>query len=198
MNRLPLLLLLAALSSSLAAPPAQACSCSPKGPPEAALASETAVFVGEVVEMDSRNLHASWDLLKGLGRKLREVLGGRESDETELEERRSLRAWLRVTEAFKGANKGQLVLVRTGYFEEECGFEFQPLKVYLVYAWAESDFQVSWCSRTRAIARAEADLEALRGLVREDLPGEVLDPPPSCNKATGRRARTSESSRISK
>lgn len=164
MRRLGFAWLTSALLMPLWASQAHTCSCMPDPPAEEAFAKATLVFVGKVVAMDSRSRRAAEETLSTLWRAFWDKLLRREAREDVDGENRLLRVWLEVSETFKGAHFGDLAQVRTGFFEDECGFEFQPGREYLVYGSGKEGLRVSWCSRTRRLDEAEADLAVLRGL----------------------------------
>jgi hypothetical protein len=120
----------------VAARPAEACRCMPPAPPAEALAAVDAVFVGQVAEV--KTVDAT-----GTGR---------------------VEVVLEVEEWFKGG-RGPRAEVITAASSAACGFTFTQGRSYLVYAGQrdEGTLQVSLCSRTRPLERADEDLAVLRG-----------------------------------
>src|SRR5215207_4624179 len=126
---------------------ASACSCailgnSPQERAEIALKESTAVFAGEVVEIDrpspSRPIRSSID---------------------------PVTVSFRISESWKGPERDMLK-VRTPVSGVSCGYKFRAGESYLVYA-SEALFvegeglEVSSCSETKPLSEASADLEAL-------------------------------------
>jgi len=122
---------------------ASACSCailgnSPEERAEIALKESTAVFSGEVLDVE-----------KG---PLTRMLGFRIP---------SSRVTLRISEVWKGPQQETLE-VRTPSQGGACGYSFSEGREYLVYAYGkEEPFQTDLCSETKPLSKASADLEAL-------------------------------------
>jgi hypothetical protein len=116
----------------LAASPAIACKCLPKPSPNEAMAEATAVFSGVVKSLAT------------------------EGGETFV--------ILQVSGTWKGA-ASQSIEVRTASSDEECGADFAVGESYLVYAYPKSrapaEIVTTRCTRTRPMAEAAPDLNAL-------------------------------------
>ena len=113
---------------------------SPEERAERALKESTAVFAGEVVEIDrpSLPLKSSID---------------------------PVTVTFRVSESWKGPERGMLK-VRTPVSGVSCGYSFRSGESYLVYASEASivegeGLEVLLCSETKPLSEASADLEAL-------------------------------------
>jgi len=78
---------------------------------------------------------------------------------------RPRRVVVRVTERWKGAETGRVV-VRTGMGGGDCGYPFRRGREYLIYAHAASDsvLVAGLCGRTSEVEHAEEDLRELRAL----------------------------------
>jgi hypothetical protein len=124
---------------------ASACSCailgnSPEERAEIALKESTAVFSGEVLDVEKG------PLTRMLG------LGFRTP---------SSRVTLRISEVWKGPQRETLE-VSTPSQGGACGYSFSEGQKYLVYASGkEETFQTHLCSETKPLSKASADLEAL-------------------------------------
>jgi len=122
---------------------ASACSCailgnSPEERAEIALKESTAVFSGEVLDVE-----------KG---PLTRMLGFRIP---------SSRVTLRISEVWKGPQRETLE-VSTPRDGASCGYSFSEGRKYLVYAYGkEEHFQTDLCSETKPLSEASAHLEAL-------------------------------------
>lgn len=134
---------LASIGAAMVAPGcAHACSCAgPAGSPqrvaEQALSGSSAVFSGEVVDID-------WPLLP--------VSSAAPETVT-----------FRVSEVWKGPERRTLE-VKTAVSDVSCGYPFDAGESYLVYAYDDGTGDVasaSLCSSTKALSDAGADLEAL-------------------------------------
>lgn len=131
------------IGAAMAAPGcAHACSCGmPAGSPERvaeqALSGSSAVFSGEVVDID-------WPLLP--------VSSAAPETVT-----------FRVSEVWKGPERRTLE-VKTAVSDASCGYPFDAGESYLVYAYDDGAGGVasaSLCSSTKPLSDAGADLEAL-------------------------------------
>ena len=114
-----------------------ACTCTEDPSPSEAFAASDVVFTGRV---------ASIELIDPYGQGWYEKIVSLEK----------LDCWKGVLE--------DTVVVRTGFDEGVCGYEFQVAEEYLVYAvYAPSaqDLYTGICTRTQALAWADADLDAL-------------------------------------
>jgi len=125
-----------------------ACSCGQSRPSCQATWEASAVFVGEVVNVQIVEPPSGYDPLTG------PFLPTRVS--------------LKVVEKFRG-EIGQTVDVSTGTGNSDCGYTFAARTSYLVYAYATSLGQLAAtvCSRTRQVDQAAADLAYLRGPARQ-------------------------------
>ncbi len=98
-----------------------------------------------------------------------QVLGGEAKDRMTLEVR------LAVERRWKGAESEEIT-VRTATSGAACGFSFTEGERYLVYGYEhEGVLQVSLCSRTAPLDRAEEDIEALDREVGQ-APSETRQP----------------------
>jgi hypothetical protein len=118
---------------------ADACSCGMSGMPCDAAWRADAVFVGNVVSIETSTVPAG-------------VLRGRRVD-------------LAVVEAFRGLQLSE-VTVYTGYSGTDCGYPFAMGESFVVYAHRtpEGHLTTSICSRTRPVSSAVDDLAYLRSL----------------------------------
>jgi hypothetical protein len=129
---------------AIPASPAQACSCLMPGPPQEEMEQAAAVFAGSVVNLQEPS---SWTVSSA----------------------DPVYVTFQVTRIWKGPLENSLV-VETARDSASCGYEFEPARDYLVYAYAgENGLQVSLCSRTIPLDAAGEDLAAL---------GEGVTPPP--------------------
>lgn len=113
-----------------------ACSCAPSGSPEEELRQATAVFTGQVVQIDQRNrlVTSSFD---------------------------PIQVTFQVTEVWKGPEQAVLN-VSTPRGGASCGYPFESGKEYLVYAQgSETNLEVWLCSRTTPLTIAAGDLSIL-------------------------------------
>jgi hypothetical protein len=124
---------------------ASACSCailgnSPEERAKIALKESTAVFSGEVLDVE-----------KG---PLTRMLGFRTP---------SSRVTLRISEMWKGPQRETLE-VSTPRDGASCGYSFSEGQKYLVYAYGkEEPFQTDLCSETKPLSKAGAHLQVLGG-----------------------------------
>lgn len=115
----------------------QACSCLPPSPPLIAAEEVDLVFAGEVQSIEELEPGVPFS---------------------------SLQVTFGVSELFVGERSMSEVQVQTASDGALCGFGFRVEESYLVYARENRDgFGTGLCDRTRALSRAEEDLEALRG-----------------------------------
>jgi protocatechuate 3,4-dioxygenase beta subunit len=148
MSRRALLLTLASLLVTLvSAARADACTCMMPGPPCQAFGEASAVFVGTVTGVRTREAKS-------------------------VEAARAEVNWwpvvvkFSVVQPFHGV-EGAEVLVMTGSGGGDCGYQFRRGESYLVYAHGGRDgkpFSASICSRTQPLSQAAEDLEFLRGV----------------------------------
>jgi hypothetical protein len=126
---------------------ARACDCSDSGPPCRAFVNTQAIFIGKVVRLGTLATKLpSGDIVN------------------------YILATFEVERSFRGVN-GAIVEVVTEDVGGQCGFEFKQGQRYLVYANAfpaAGKLYAGICSRTRAIAEADEDLEYLN---HKDDPG---------------------------
>jgi hypothetical protein len=113
---------------------AVACSCMMPPPPPKALEQAAAVFSGKVTKIDANQGHRKTITLS-------------------------------VDRTWKGIDT-ETVTLTTGSGGGDCGYGFKDGEAYLVYAYRGGDEEngplgTSICSRTRPIADAKEDLEAL-------------------------------------
>ena len=137
-------LLLVALAASVCLPLlvpgcAFACSCaslagSPQERAEGAYSGATAVFAGEVIDVD--------------GPPLAPVMSSGDP----------VVVTFRASGVWKGP-KRETLEVSTAMSGASCGYEFRTGEEYLVYA--SEGLQVSLCGETKPLSEADADLEAL-------------------------------------
>lgn len=130
---LHLLLVSAALAAAPCEPAAARCSCLPPPPPREALARADAVFAGTVLSVEER---------RGEGGMA------------------TLAVRIAPTRRWKGA-AADTVTVHTPDNSAACGVAFTPGEAYLVYASGADELGVNLCSRTRPLAGAEDEVEAL-------------------------------------
>ena len=164
----------ALLVASSTAPEASACatcSCRPKQP-RVARDSAQGVFSGRVIALSDRPVPSPDTSLRGAARRDAEIAYLGRADER-------LRVTIEVYRVWKGAFGTQADV----YTANECcicGFAFELGKEYLVYAYRPRSgrLHTSICSRTRAIAQAEADLEALGPGMPPDSAGADSARPP--------------------
>lgn len=123
---------------------ALACSCAAPATPADALARSSATFVGHVIDIDKSFLDSLGLTRSGL------------HDVT-----------FRVERAWKGA-LGDTVVIRTRLTGESCGYRFEIGRDYLVYATGEPALITGICTGTRPAEGAEAELEALDQLARQE------------------------------
>jgi hypothetical protein len=118
---------------------ADACSCAMSGMPCDAAWRADAVFVGNVVSIETLTVPAG-------------VLRGRRVD-------------LAVVEAFRGLQLSE-VTVYTGYGGADCGYPFVMGESFVVYAYRtpEGHLTTGICARTRPVSNAPEDLAYLRSL----------------------------------
>ncbi|MET0625667.1 MAG: carboxypeptidase regulatory-like domain-containing protein [Pyrinomonadaceae bacterium] len=148
MSRRTLLLTLASLLVTLvSAARAEACTCMVPGPPCQAFGAASAVFVGTVTAVRTREAKS-------------------------VEAARAEIDWspvvvkFSVLQPFHGV-EGAEVEVSTGRGGGDCGYQFRRGESYLVYAHGGRDgktLTASTCSRTQPISQAAEDLEFLRAL----------------------------------
>jgi hypothetical protein len=120
----------------MAPPPAFACSCMPSESVATERDRATAVFAGEVTEMDAPGglLISSAD---------------------------PVQVTFNVSQVWKGPQQPTITLT-TPRESASCGVHFETGAAYLVYAvGSEDELQVFLCSRTAPLAGATADLTAL-------------------------------------
>jgi hypothetical protein len=130
-----LVLLLLALAGTLRSASAQACSCVTQTR-EQAFESAAAVFEGRVTEIT----RSKPDAENGSGRLLVSML---------------------VVRAWKGVEVERVTVLTAGD-GAACGYGFRQGESYLVYAYqGGAQPKVSLCSRTRPVAEAGEDLDAL-------------------------------------
>lgn len=113
-----------------------ACSCIQPTSPKEALKQSTAVFVGEVIDIDvsSGIVISSADLVKVI---------------------------FEVSKIWKGPDYKTLILT-TARDGVSCGYSFEQGKEYIVYARGKGKkLNVSLCSRTKLLANAQEDIEEL-------------------------------------
>ena len=118
---------------------ASACSCAlPPGDQkeraERALASSEAVFSGEVAAIE------------------KEAATSRHPG--------TATVTLRVSESWKGP-EGAMLEVKSPVGGSACGYPFKEGQEYLVYASGRRDLEVSLCSETKPLSKADADLAVL-------------------------------------
>lgn len=112
---------------------AAACSCLAPGPPAQELAAADAVFSGKVVSLEP--------FTEGFGK---------------------VRVTFELAAVWKGLPEGDRVTLTTAADSATCGYPFEDGVSYLVYAYGEGDdLTATLCSRTRPLADADEDLEAL-------------------------------------
>ncbi|NJN53950.1 MAG: hypothetical protein HC804_03850 [Anaerolineae bacterium] len=120
----------------LAPPQAFACSCMPSESVEAGVDMATAVFAGEVTQIDAPGgvIISSAD---------------------------PVQVTFQVSQVWKGAVQ-QTITITTPRESASCGHEFIEGQAYLVYAnGSEDDLQVFLCSRTASLGDASSDLATL-------------------------------------
>jgi hypothetical protein len=151
-----------------AAAEALACKCAwdPDAPPEgspaavaADLESSDAVFTATVLGRQS------WArLLLRVPRYLFLSRGERELTDEQEDRMFRRKVWLRVEEAFKGAEPGRTVLF-TGWGVGDCGYRFRRGDRYLVYASeSEGELWTGICHSTKPLEEAGSELSILRRL----------------------------------
>ena len=119
----------------MAPDPAYACSCAENPPPLEALERSAVVFAGRVVSLKTlERLDDTWSSL----------------DPVTVE--------FEVSRVWKGQDY-QTTYLTTARSGASCGFTFVEGEEYLVYS--HNATTVSLCSRTRSMAEAEEDLQAL-------------------------------------
>lgn len=113
-----------------------ACSCVQLDSPLTSLNESTAVFAGQVTDIDI-------------------------SDGITFSSADPMKATFNVAQSWKGLVEKNTT-VSTARSSASCGFDFETGREYLVYAYGnDNDLQVSLCSRTNLLARAGDDLSAL-------------------------------------
>ena len=149
--------------------PADACSCAPPWPTDAAFDRADAVFTAMAIDVPAFPSETSIRIYRLLD-EVDDLLGTGFADHD----------WDRpvvfeVDASWKGVHTTRAV-IRTGYGAGDCGVAFVEGNRYLVYAvlW-EGDLHTSICSRTTRLHRAHEDLGALatRGQLT------LSDPPPT-------------------
>lgn len=146
---------------------ASACSCAalPGTPQERAgkaLSGSTAVFSGEVVELekpppDTEMVEGTWLTVMVMGG------GGEEATVT-----------LRVSEVWKGPRRQTVTVSTEADSGMGCGYPFEKGREYLVYATGD-DPSVNLCSETKPLSEARADLEALGNGASPEYGGALSD-----------------------
>ena len=137
---------------------AHACSCMAPESPELEMEKFQAVFSGKVTEIEET--HPSEPLFSSSD----PVLVTFEVD----------RIWKGLDE------KNSTMIVTTSASSASCGFYFQEHVEYVVYAYqhdADSELQVSLCSRTNTVENATEDLEKLGEGIMVQANETILLPP---------------------
>jgi hypothetical protein len=125
--------------------------------PDCASACTCAVWPGSQQEQAERALNQSTAVFSG------EVLDVEERPPTSMFGIRMLSSGvtLRASEVWKGPQRETLE-VHTPRHGASCGYPFKEGQEYLVYAYGkEAPFKVDLCSETKLLSEASADLEAL-------------------------------------
>jgi hypothetical protein len=127
-------------------PDAEGCSCARQGPACEDYWSTAVVFRGRV-----------------------ESIGPVQTADETLEKFRTIR--FTVLESFKGVSVSS-VEVRTAVGGATCGYRFAGGREYLVYAAVDASgaLATSVCTRTRPVAKAQADLDHARGIATGGVP----------------------------
>ena len=136
--------LLVALAGALLTPAAQACDCSPPGPPCVAFPQTSTVFAGRVTQISDLPIPEGTPKNK-VGWRYRLVR-------------------FDVDESFRGQQR-KFVEVTTGFGAGDCGVLFEMGGRYLVYADDAPQIgrlYTSICSRTKPMSEAGVDLDFLR------------------------------------
>ena len=111
-----------------------------------ALSDSTAVFSGEVVDLEKPPPDTA--MVEGT---MWTVVGGGEREAT---------VTLRVSEVWKGPRQQTMTITTEGDSSVGCGYPFEEGQEYLVYA-AGGDPSVNLCGEIKPLSEARADLEAL-------------------------------------
>jgi hypothetical protein len=99
------------------------------------------------------------------------------------------KVWLRVEEAFKGAEPGRTVLF-TGWGGGDCGYRFRRGDRYLVYAGDSDDgLYTGICYSTKPLEEARSELATLRRLVDAASEERRSHPAPSSGSLAQAAAR---------
>lgn len=153
------------LRGIVAPPPAYACSCAMPGPPQEALGQSTAVFSGKVT-----------------GIRLPQPPRGPSVSSAD-----PVNIVFVVDQVWKGP-RATILVVSTPRESASCGYTFQSNTDYIVYARGnDSNLQVSLCSRTAPLDKAQEDLAALGAGAKPDqiVPEPTLPALPSPQIVTG-------------
>jgi hypothetical protein len=118
--------------------PAMACSCFPVRSPEEEMNDSTAVFSGQVIQIEGPD-----------------PLGGMVSTVDQLT------VTFAVYEIWKGPQINPLI-IQTARDSATCGYHFEVGQDYLVYAHGNSsNLQTNICTRTSLLANANEDIQAI-------------------------------------
>lgn len=128
---------------------AEACSCPPSGPPCQEVWESPLVFVGTVIDVDQPPESYS-----------------------------PRRVRLRITEAFRGSEEGEIELHLRGSGSASCDPPFKMGEAWLVYADNQWEGGPGWttstCSRTRLLSAAAEDLGYLRLPDSQKTPSQII------------------------
>ena len=130
-------------------------------------------FSSAFVELRKQIIEYVWgDTLTPAEREQLRTADWRDLDSLAFEHRQRVR--LEVVESFAGADAGEFTLYT---YVQGCGFDFAEGQTYLVEAYkkvATGTWEASSCSRTRLLAQATEDLEALHAWkTGQRLPGRI-------------------------